>query len=269
MAAVTLDRFRRVHARVADALDRTGPSSVLPAAERNRLLADACGQVCDLLTDWLDSDYWTRLRPPSRGSRVADGFPAGRDYAAFLDATLSDALARAGMRLEGSERPGSGGRPEGDADAVTPTAQTVQRVQSAREAVSRVARRHRRWRQADLYAEASKRVGDLRDEACGQATALRALLIVLKAPDGGQAAAARGRAGTALRKALGALPALALPLVLSVTPAQMTASVQAWEHAAVQVVTTYLVAEHAAPELVIAPPELGGPEIDGPELGRT
>ncbi|MBO0802322.1 MAG: hypothetical protein J2P25_04520 [Nocardiopsaceae bacterium] len=238
MAAVTRDRIGRVHAHVADALDRTGPSSVVPAREQDRLLAQACGEVCDLLTDWLASDDWARLRPP-RGATVADAIPGRRDYAAFLDPALADVLTMSGLAAE--------------------TAGPM--VREAREAVARTARRHARWRQEELFREADDRVRELRADTCAQAARLRALLSGSAEE---RAGTVRDRAQAVLKRVRAFLPTLALTMasvVVSVTPAQVAADVHAWEHAAAQVVAVYLVAEQAQPGLAIEPPDLEGPEL--------
>ena len=71
MAAVTPQRLTAVYAGVNDVLARTSESSPLPGAEQDRLLADACAEVCDLLKDWLTSEDWRRMRPRPE-VRVAD-----------------------------------------------------------------------------------------------------------------------------------------------------------------------------------------------------
>lgn len=51
MAALTPERIAKVHADVGDVVARTSESSTLPAHEQDRLLAEACRKVCDLLGD--------------------------------------------------------------------------------------------------------------------------------------------------------------------------------------------------------------------------
>ena len=62
MASVTIDRIDGVRRDIADAVNRTAPGSTLPEPEQERLLAQACTETCQLLTDWADSPQWISAR---------------------------------------------------------------------------------------------------------------------------------------------------------------------------------------------------------------
>jgi hypothetical protein len=235
MAALTPERIAKVHAEVGDVVARTSESSPLAAHEKDRLLAEACRTVCDLLRDWLASDDWTGMRPRA-SARVADAVPRREDYASFLDQMLADAMARAGRA----------------AGAVSLAAALVA---EARAAVERTAGRHLGWTQRELFATADSRVRELRAETCKLAGDLGT--AVAPGPAG---EARRRRAWTALKTAIGVLPALVLAMA-GASPAQMEANLSAWGHDAVRVVTTYVIAEQAQPHVLIEPPQLSGPEL--------
>ena len=238
-----------MHTYVADVVARTSEHSALPGREQDRLLAQACAEVCDLLGDGLASEDWSGLRPRI-SARVADALPRREDYAGFLDQWLADALTRA-CQVVGTISP------------------AVSLVTEARDAVERTAGRHVMWKQRDLFDTADRRVRELRAETCQLAGDLRSTVMAGSAVD-----ARQRRARTALKKGIGMLPALVLAIG-GVSPAQMEANLAAWGHEAVRVVTVYLIAEQAQPDMLIeppwleariGPPELDGPELDGPEL---
>jgi hypothetical protein len=235
MEAVTTERIAQVHADIADAVARTSEHSTLPDGKQDELLADACGKTCALLRDWVASEDWRRMRPKA-SARVADAVPARADYARFLDQMLADALARADRSAAG-------------------TSLAAALVYEARAAVERTAKRHLTWTQRALYTEADNRMRDLRAEVCRLAGDLSTAVAA-----GPAANARRKLAWTVLKKAIGVLPALILTLG-AVSPPQMEANLSAWTHDAVQVVTTYLIAEQAQPQLLIEPPQLSGPEL--------
>jgi hypothetical protein len=199
--------------------------------------------AADVLEDW------SGLRPRI-SARVADALPRREDYAGFLDQWLADALTPA-CQVAGTISP------------------AVSLVTEARVAVERTAGRHLMWKQRDLFDTADRRVRELRAETCQLAGDLRSTVMAGSAAD-----ARRRRARTALKKGIGMLPALVLAIGV-VSQAQMETNLAAWGHDAVRVVTVYLIAEQAQPDMLIEPPwlearieppELDGPELDGPEL---
>jgi hypothetical protein len=235
MAALSPERIAKVHADVASVVARTAESGMLPAHEKDRLLAEACRKVCDLLRDWLASEDWARMRPRA-SSRVADVVSRREDYASFLDQMLADAMAQA-CRVTGA------------------ASLAAALVAEARAAVERTAGRHLSWTQRELFSTADSRVRELRAETCKLAGDLSTA-----AATGPAGEARRRRAWTALKTAIGVLPALVLAMA-GASPAQMEANLSAWGHDAVRVVTTYVIAEQAQPHVLIEPPQLSGPEL--------
>lgn len=147
---------------------------------------------------------------------------------------LADALARAGQAAGG-------------------TAEAAELVGKARVSVERTAGRYRSWMQRELFSEADSRVRELRAEVCQLA---RDLGTAVGAPG----EARRKRARKTLTTVIRVLPMLILAIG-GVSPSQLEANLSAWGHDAVRVITTYLVAEQAQPEVLIEPPELSGPEL--------
>jgi hypothetical protein len=90
VGSVTRERIVLVHQHVTGALVRTSGSSTLDPAAQNLVLGQACAETCDLLTDWLASNEWRRLRQRSL-PRVADAF---HDAAGYLDRPLAELLAQ-------------------------------------------------------------------------------------------------------------------------------------------------------------------------------
>ena len=245
MEAVTPQRLAAVYAGVADVLARTSESSPLPGAEQDRLLAAACAEVCDLLKDWLTGEDWRRMRPRP-AARVADAVARREDYARFLDRALEDVMTRASR-----------------AAAVPSLAASL--VAEARAALERTAGRHLWWTQRELFGSAESRVRELRAETCKLAGDLGRAAVAQPTRK-----ADRRRARAALKTVIGVVPVLVLAMA-EAGPAQMEANLSAWGHDAVRVVTIYLIAELAAPEIEleaqiereaqIEPPELSGPEL--------
>jgi hypothetical protein len=197
------------------------------------VLGQACAETCDLLTDWLVSDGWGRLRQRSL-RRVEDAF---YNAAEFLDEPLAELLTQVNEQMD--------------------IATAEQMIRQAHQAVRTVARRCPHWRQAELFAEAESRLGDLRGEIC----ALTAELRISPATP-----VARDRVRTLLRRAVAVIPTLALAMA-GASPAQMRQDFKVWEHDASRVIATYLLAQQSHPAPVIAPPQLQIPEPDGPEAG--
>jgi len=178
--------------------------------------------------------------------RVADAVARREDYARFLDRALEDVMTRASRAAGVPSLAGS-------------------LVAEARAALERAAGRHLWWTQRELFGSAESRVRELRAEICKLAGDL------------GRAAAAqptreasRRRARAALKTIVGVVPALVLAMA-GAGPAQMEANPSAWGHDAVRVVTTYLIAELAAPEIELETQiepeaEIESPELSGPEL---
>jgi hypothetical protein len=165
--------------------------------------------------------------------RAADVVTAREDFTSFLDETLADAVARAG--LAGEVAAGL--------------------VDAAREALTKMTGLHFRQSLLELFGEADFRLRDLRDEVCVLAADLRTEIFQTTAKT-----ARRRRAWAALKRTLTVLPTLTLALA-GASPAQMHADLSAWAHDAVRVVSILLIAEQAQPHLEIEPPEISGPEI--------
>lgn len=237
MAAVTRERIILVRTHVAEAVLRTSEDSVLPGAEQDRLLVQACGESCELLRDWLTGPGWAGMHPgASARMRAADVVAAREDFTSFLDETLADAVTRAGLAGEVASK----------------------LVDAAREAITKMTGLHFRLSQLELFDEADFRLRDLRDEVCALTADLRTDISLTAAK-----AARRRRAWAALKRTLAVLPTLTLALG-GASPAQMHADLSAWAHDAVRVVSTYLIAEQVQPHLQIEPPEISGPKIHGP-----
>ncbi len=230
MGSVTRERIVLVHQHVTDALVRTSEGSALHPADQDLVLEQACTETCDLLTDWLASGEWGQLRQRSL-RRVEDAF---HDAAGFLGRPLAELLAQVNTEI----------------DVVA----AEQLISKAHDAVRAAARKFPRWRQAELFAEAESRLGELRREVCRLATELRTSPVT---------PAARGRTRKLLLRAAAVIPTLALAMAAT-SPAQMQQNLSAWEHDAARVVATYLMAQQAHPDLVVAPSQFQAPEIQGP-----
>jgi len=71
MATVTVERIAQVYASLTETVNKTTGRSRLSAEEQDRLLAQSCGEACELLEDWLASDIWDGMRP-SGGGPIAE-----------------------------------------------------------------------------------------------------------------------------------------------------------------------------------------------------
>jgi hypothetical protein len=242
MAAVTRERMTRVLVHVTDAVLQTTERSTLSGPAQDALLAQACAESCDLFTDWLAGDSWAQARPRNRTARVAEALPEGEDYARFLDPTLTDMLVRCGPPADGLPA---------DAAAL---------VMSAREAVQHMARKHPRWPQPELFQEADSRVRALRADVCALATSLKDNMGQDEGAHKRTKEARRRRALAALKRTLAVIPALTLAMA-GATPAQMDANLHAWTHDTARVVSTYLIAHLAQPDVEIGPLGPSGPEL--------
>ena len=81
ISAGTIETVQR---HIYDALAQTSERSTLPGAEQDRLLAQACAEACDVLTNWLASPEWAALCPSGRGP-IADAIPEWERVKPFLD----------------------------------------------------------------------------------------------------------------------------------------------------------------------------------------
>lgn len=242
MAAVTRTRITRVLGDVTDAVLQTTERSTLSGPEQDALLVKACAESCDLFTDWLASDDWAQQRSRKPTARVAEALPQGEDYAHFLDPLLVDMLGR-------------GELPTDDMSANVP-----ELVTSAREAVQRMAQKHPRWKQSELFREADSRVRALRGVVCALATSLKRNMHQDEHAHKRTKEARRRRAWTALKRTLAVIPTLTLTMA-GMAPPQIDANLHVWAHDAAQVVSTYLIAHQAQPDVGIGPPGLSGPKL--------
>lgn len=231
MAAVTPDRLQRVRADLTAAV--TAEGTLLPAPDQDRLLAQACEEACALLQDWLLSPEWASLRPRRNPETTTTVKQA--DFAAFLNGSLADAAARAGL----------------------PEDESARLVQAARAAVDAMTGWHLPPSRERLFATADQRVTTLRKEVCALAGSLRTDIETAAASE-----ARRSHARAVLGRVKSVLTTIALTLAVA-TPAQIATNVSLELHETSHVVLMYLMAEQAHPHLTIAPP---GPEMDGPGI---
>jgi hypothetical protein len=237
MDRVTVERIARVQAHILDATLSTSENSTLSGPEQDGLLAQSCAEACDLLQDWLESGWFSQVRPSGDGL-LAEVVPTAEQFSQFLGPVFEDALshaAQAGVPVDTSG------------------------LQDARAKVAGLARRHRRIKQRDLFNAAQDRVTALRDEVCHVARGLREMLQSGDEP-GPRAEQLRQKARRALKKVRKVLPALALTVagaMLGVGPHQMAQSVSAWGHEAARVVVVYHIADLAQPAVRITPPGFG------------
>jgi hypothetical protein len=185
VGSITHERIMQVRRHVTDALVRTSENSTLSLSDQHHVLGQACAETCDLLTDWLASDGWGRLQQRSL-RQVGDAF---YDAAGFLDQPLAELLSQVNEQMA--------------------IATAEQLIRQAHDAVHTVSRRCPHWRQAELFAEAESRLGDLRGEIC----ALMAELRTSPATP-----AARARVHTLLRRAVAVIPTLALAMPARAQP---------------------------------------------------
>lgn len=241
---------------IYSALAKTSPSSTLPPAEQDALLAQACAEACDVLGRWLASTSWEALRPSAlAGPRpLAEAVASWEQMRPFLS-PVRDAL----HRVSAAERD-AGAPPD-------PGAYVDGLIKSA----TYTARRQRRLTRQDLYQEADVRLRNLREQSCQVASDFKAD-AAQRARAGAEAAARRDgdekrHARRALaRKVLGTVATTLLTLTLamaSASPAAVRSNMPAWGHDAAQVVASaevllvHNVAHAAAPGVSIAPPRLG------------
>jgi hypothetical protein len=221
LASITVERIAAVQAHINDAVVQTSARSTLSVQRQDELLAQGCAEACDLLELWLDSDWWTALRPAD-GSLVVECSASREDFEKFLDPMFRDAMDRAGRQ----------------GIAVPP-----ELVDEARAAVVDIGRRHRKMSRSDLFMLANNRVGDLKRAVCDLADDFRR---------GAQDAAKRRKAKAALIKVRNVLAHLAIVVATS-GPHQVVSNLEGWA----QTIMVTGVAQTAQPGLTIKPPGLG------------
>jgi hypothetical protein len=242
---VSLDEIEVVQKHVIEALVRSDARSTLSEDEQDRALGQACAEACGILDRWVKSPVWEGLRPTTRGP-VAEVVADWQAVRPFLR-PLSEALSRISER-----RPAvSGIAPIGDTEAYVD--ELINQVKST-------GRRHRGFKRDELYAEATKRIEDLRTSVCSVASDFHK----------GTKNRARRRAitRTVLKHVAGFLLSASL-IMVGVTPQAMAHDMPEWGHEAVNVLLVHHAGQTAQPGVRMAPPQLGaelGPQV-GPELG--
>jgi hypothetical protein len=217
---ITVERIKKVHDHINDAVVKTSERSTLSKPEQDALLAQGCAEACDLLESWLDSGWWGRLRPAD-GGLVAECVASQEDFEKFLDPMFSSAMERAGQSGVGVPR---------------------ELIDEARKAVANIGRRYRKMSRADLYQVANARVGELKRSVCRLADEFR---------QGRQDEAKRRRARTVLAKVKNVLMHLAI--VVTVGPPQATADAAG----PAQAIMIAGIAQTAQPGVTITPPDAG------------
>ena len=224
-------------------LVRTDEHSPLSGAEKDAELSRACGQACDFLTRWLDSEQWQDLKPARRG-RAADVLAQWDKVEPYLT-PVRETLERIAER--GADAP--------RALAIREPAVSIEwMISSARQTV----RRNPEMDCTQLFDEATARMKGLRAEVCRLADDLK------QHTDSQVKRAQRQRKARSFLKTLAwtVLP-LALTVVMSVTPATIGQTAPAWAHEVVSVLFVHGAAHAAAPAVRISPPQ-AGPRLGGP-----
>lgn len=217
MASVTVGRIAEVQAHINQAVILTSDRSTLSREEQDRLLEQGCAEACELLGDWLRSTWWKKLQP-SGNAPLLECVARQEDFEKFLDPMFTDALARAA----------------GDG-VIIPSAL----VDDARKAVADTGRRFRTMSRTQLYAEASKRVGELKESVCALADQFRS---------GRQDAASRRKARTRLARVAKFVLNVALTVAAD-GPHQAAQNVIGWAH----MIMVHAVASAAQPGLTVMP----------------
>ena len=208
---VSLDEIEVVQKHVIEALVRSDARSTLSEDEQDRALGQACAEACGILDRWVKGPAWEGLRPASRGP-IADVIPDWQAVRPFLR-PLSEALSRISER-----RPAvSGIAPIGDPEAYVD--ELIKQAEST-------GRRHRGFNRDELYAEATKRIEDLRTSVCAVASDFHK----------GTKNRARRRAITrTVLKHVGGFLLSASLIMVGVTPQAMAHDMPEWGHEAVNV----------------------------------
>lgn len=225
---------------IYDALAKASEHSTLPAAEQDRLLAQACAEACDVIGRWVESQEWEDLCRPGNGT-IADIIPDLKRVKPFLD-PLKETLNRISKGDRGRHR-------------VPEIEDAAKHIDRAIAAAEYTGRRYRRLPQSDLFQQATRRVKQLRDSLCKLAGEFKDDLD--RHPDAQQKRAKR-------RKLASILLGQVAPFLVSVSlalagasPAAMRQNIPEWAHDAVKVLLVHHVAETAQPSVRIAPPRVG------------
>jgi hypothetical protein len=227
MANVTIDRVAQANDGIMRALAETSDSSTLSDRRQAIVLADACAQACELLRDWVSSDWWEKARPAGN-ALVKDTVPREEDFREFLEGLLDDALT-------GGSRHGIAVSRDIVSDAIRSLKATV--------------RRFPRLRSQELFDVAREKTRRLQKEMCSIAERVR----------GDASHTLRRRARAVLAKVVGFLPTLVLGLA-AVTPQTAVQNLEVWGHDVVQVMALHQLAATAEPGVRVAPPD-AGPQI--------
>jgi hypothetical protein len=194
MATVDFKRIDQVYDNLTATLIDTTASSKMSVAKQDSRLEESCRQVCDLLTDWLESDLWESLRA-SVGRPIAD-FVQDQEQFDRLLPTLQDVLERASGPLIKA---------------------VPEYVGQTREALRAAAVRDQK-----LFQKAEDKVGALKDEVCELAAQLRNRNATHE-----QKTNARVRARKRLATVIMLLPPLFMAMA-GVTPHQAEKNLAQW-----------------------------------------
>jgi hypothetical protein len=245
MATVTAERITQVYDDLTKTVNKTTGHSTYSAEKQNGLLAQSCGEACELLKDWLASDIWNGTRPSGDGP-IAE-FVQDQEHFILLLPTLKDVLDRAsryGMSV--------------------PT----ECVDQAREALKASARRHQQ-----LYQDAEAAVSALKNEVCELA-----IQLVDRSATHEKRAETRKRAGSLLKTVSALLPALVIAMA-GVTPSQAVHNLTLWDRELIKVIAIQDIVDRAkllpsqaapmglqpvAPSTFPLPPRIGFPRTPSP-----
>jgi hypothetical protein len=244
---------------IYDALARTSEHSTLPEEEQDRLLAQVCGEACDVLGRWVEGDVWAAMRKSHTGT-VADVIPDLKRVQPFLD-PLKETLNR--IADEDRRRPG-----------VPEIGDTTRYIDRAIAATEYTGHRYRRLSQNQLFDQASRRVEELQKNVCRlageyksdredqQEHAKRELeeqeeQAKRDLEDQRKRDKRKRWARSVLGTVATTLLSLALSMVVSTTPASVHQDSAQWVHEASNVLLVHHVAQTAQPNVRIAPPHAG------------
>jgi hypothetical protein len=218
MAEVTIERIAAVQADLAKAIVQTSERSTLSEREQDQLLEQGCAQACDLLTDWLASEWWHAIRP-SNGTPLGQLVPDRKRFEEFLGPTLKDVLSRA-SRSGVTVPPGY--------------------VDKARKALEATAGRHPKMTAAQLRQEVAGNVGTLKTDVCRLTDRLHHL---------GSTQQHRATRWQHARKALTTVWALVPAVVIGmagVAPGQAARNLREWDRQLISVMALDSVADSMA-----------------------
>jgi hypothetical protein len=222
--------------RIYDVLTQTSDESPLPEADKDKLLALACGAACDVLSRWVGSPGWKAMCD-SGTATVADVIPDLKRVRPFLD-PLKETLSR--IEAEGRCRPGV---PEiGDA---------TEQIDRAIAATEYTGRRYRRFSQGQLFDLATRRVKQLQENVCKIAGEFKRNF-----EDQQEREKRRKKA----RSVLGTVATVLLSVSLTMAGTNPTAvrqDIPQWVHDVSNVLLVHHVAQTAQPNVRIAPPHAG------------